>query len=100
MLGRRGLLELTPATLAGPAVMDRAVLGAAPIGSIGIRAASGGFNTSGQPAIACLAYAGSEPDEAGGLLGRPVQHINNDAQSNILSSTPGSQPEPQRGAAR
>ena len=76
MLGRRALRELAPAALAGPVVMDRAALGAAPIGSIGIRAASGGFNTSGQPAIACLAYAGSEPDEAGGLLGRPVQDIN------------------------
>lgn len=80
---RRRLLKLAPAALAAPAVMARAALGADPIKVVGIHDTSGGLDIYGQPMVACLDYAVSELNEAGGLLGRPVQLINYDPQSNI-----------------
>jgi branched-chain amino acid transport system substrate-binding protein len=82
-LERRRLLELAPAALAAPAVMGRAAFGADPIKVVGIHDTSGGLDIYGQPMVACLDYAVSELNEAGGLLGRPVQLINYDPQSNI-----------------
>ena len=80
---RRRLLRLAPAALAAPAVMARAALGADPIKVVGIHDTSGGLDIYGQPMVACLDYAVAELNEAGGLLGRPVQLINYDPQSNI-----------------
>ncbi len=83
MLGRRGRPKLTPAALAAPAVVGRAAFGAAPIEIVGIHDTSGGFDIYGQPMFARLDYAASEPNEADDMLGRPVQLINYDLQSNI-----------------
>lgn len=80
---RRRLLKLAPAALAAPALMTRAALGNDPIKVVGIHDTSGGLDIYGQPMVACLDYAVSELNEAGGLLGRPVQLINYDPQSNI-----------------
>jgi branched-chain amino acid transport system substrate-binding protein len=70
-------------TLAAPAIMRHAALGADPIKVVGIHDASGGLDIYGQPMIACLDFAADECNEAGGLLGRPIQLINYDPQSNI-----------------
>lgn len=73
----------TGATLAAPAIMRHAALGADPIKIAGIHDASGGLDTYGQPMIACLNYAVDEINAAGGLLGREVLLKNYDPQSNI-----------------
>jgi urea transport system substrate-binding protein len=83
ILERRGLLKLASTALAAPAVMSHAALGADPIKVVGIHDTSGGLDIYGQPMVACLDYAVAELNEAGGLLGRPVQLINYDPQSNI-----------------
>ncbi len=70
-------------TLAAPAIMRHAALGADPIKVVGIHDASGGLDIYGQPMIACLDFAVDELNAAGGLLGRPIQLINYDPQSNI-----------------
>ena len=70
-------------TLAAPAIMRHAALGADPIKVVGIHDASGGLDIYGQPMIACLDFAVEELNAAGGLLGRPIQLINYDPQSNI-----------------
>jgi branched-chain amino acid transport system substrate-binding protein len=85
-LGRRDALKAglwTATALAAPAVMRHAALGADPIKVVGIHDASGGLDIYGQPMIACLDFAVSECNAAGGLLGREVQLINYDPQSNI-----------------
>src|SRR5260370_36986937 len=70
-------------TLAGPAIMRTAALGADPIKVVGIHDASGGLDIYGQPMIACLDFAVDELNAAGGLLGREIQLTNYDPQSNI-----------------
>jgi urea transport system substrate-binding protein len=70
-------------TLAAPAIMRHAALGADPIKVVGIHDASGGLDIYGAPMIACLDYAVAELNEGGGLLGRQIELINYDPQSNI-----------------
>ena len=86
-LERRNLLKLGAATaggvLAAPLIMRHAALGADPIKVAGIHDTSGGLDIYGQPMVACLDYAVGELNDAGGLLGRPVQLVNYDPQSNI-----------------
>ncbi len=86
ILGRRSALKAgiwAGAALAAPAVMRHAALGADPIKVAGIHDASGGLDIYGQPMVACLDYAVAECNAAGGLLGREVQLITYDPQSNI-----------------
>ena len=71
------------ATLAAPAVMRHAALGADPIKVAGIHDASGGLDTYGLPMIACLNFAVDEINASGGLLGREILLKNYDPQSNI-----------------
>ncbi len=71
------------ATVAAPFVMRHAALGADPIKMAGIHDASGGLDIYGLPMIKTLEFAVGEINEAGGLLGREVQLINYDPQSNI-----------------
>jgi len=86
-LNRRSLLKAglaaAGAELAAPLVMRHAALGADPIKVAGIHDTSGGLDIYGQPMVACLDFAAAELNAAGGLLGRPVQLINYDPQSNI-----------------
>jgi urea transport system substrate-binding protein len=86
-LGRRdalrGVLLAAGSTLAAPAIMRHAALGADPIKVAGIHDASGGLDIYGKPMIACLEFAVDEVNAAGGLLGRPIELINYDPQSNI-----------------
>jgi len=70
-------------TLAAPAIMRHAALGADPIKVVGIHDASGGLDIYGKPMIACLEMAVAEANAAGGLLGRQIELINYDPQSNI-----------------
>ncbi len=79
----KAMLLATGGTLAAPAIMRHAALGADPIKVVGIHDASGGLDIYGKPMIACLDFAVSEANAAGGLLGREVQLINYDPQSNI-----------------
>jgi branched-chain amino acid transport system substrate-binding protein len=69
--------------LAAPFLMRSAALGADPIKVVGIHDTSGGLDIYGQPMVACLQFAADEANEAGGLLGRPIELINYDPQSNI-----------------
>ena len=80
---RRRLLAGSTALVAAPFVMRHAALGADPIKVAGIHDASGGLDIYGQPMVATLTYAVEELNAAGGLLGREVQLINYDPQSNI-----------------
>ncbi len=86
MLGRREVLKAgvwAGAALAAPAIMRHAALGADPIKVAGIHDASGGLDIYGKPMIACLDFAVEECNAAGGLLGREIQLIKYDPQSNI-----------------
>ncbi len=87
LVNRRDALKTVMLTAAGsltaPAIMRHAALGADPIKVVGIHDASGGLDIYGKPMIACLEFAVDEANAAGGLLGRPVQLINYDPQSNI-----------------
>jgi branched-chain amino acid transport system substrate-binding protein len=69
--------------LAAPFLMRTAALGADPIKVVGIHDVSGGLDIYGQPMVACLQFAADEANEAGGLLGRQIELINYDPQSNI-----------------
>jgi urea transport system substrate-binding protein len=80
---RKTLQAAVGGALAAPYVMRHAALGADPIKVVGIHDASGGLDIYGQPMIACLEFAVGEVTAAGGLLGREVQLINYDPQSNI-----------------
>jgi urea transport system substrate-binding protein len=86
-IGRRdalkGVLLAAGSTLAAPTIMRHAALGADPIKVAGIHDASGGLDIYGKPMIACLEFAVDEVNAAGGLLGRPIDLINYDPQSNI-----------------
>jgi urea transport system substrate-binding protein len=77
------VLMAAGSTLAAPAIMRHAALGADPIKVVGIHDASGGLDIYGQPMIACLDFAVEEANAAGGLLGRQIQLTNYDPQSNI-----------------
>jgi urea transport system substrate-binding protein len=87
LINRRDTLKTallaTGATLTAPAIMRHAALGADPITVVGIHDASGGLDIYGAPMIACLNFAVSECNAAGGLLGREIKLINYDPQSNI-----------------
>ena len=80
---RRTALKGLAAGMAAPLALRHAALGADPIKVVGIHDASGGLDIYGKPMIACLDFAVDEVNAAGGLLGRPVQLINYDPQSNI-----------------
>jgi urea transport system substrate-binding protein len=83
-LSRRALVgTASVSVLAAPFVLRRAALGADPIKVVGIHDASGGLDIYGQPMIATLGFAVDEVNAAGGLLGRPIELINYDPQSNI-----------------
>ena len=69
--------------LAAPVIMRHAALGADPIKVGGIHDASGGLDIYGKPMIDTLEFAVDELNAGGGLLGRPIQLINYDPQSNI-----------------
>ena len=79
----KSVLLASAGTLAAPAIMRHAALGADPIKVVGIHDASGGLDIYGKPMIACLDYAVSEANAGGGLLGREIELINYDPQSNI-----------------
>jgi urea transport system substrate-binding protein len=82
-LSRRSALTGASIVLAAPAIMRHAALGADAIKVVGIHDASGGLDIYGKPMIACLEFAVNEVNAGGGLLGRPLQLINYDPQSNI-----------------
>jgi branched-chain amino acid transport system substrate-binding protein len=86
-LSRRAALKTAllaaGSTLAAPAIMRHAALGADPIKVAGIHDASGGLDIYGKPMVACLEFAVDEQNAAGGLLGREIKLINYDPQSNI-----------------
>ena len=50
---------------------------------VGIHDASGGLDIYGRPMIDCLNYAVEQINAGGGLLGKKVQLVNYDPQSNI-----------------
>ena len=79
----KSVLLASAGTLVAPAIMRHAALGADPIKVVGIHDASGGLDIYGKPMIACLDYAVSEANAGGGLLGREIELINYDPQSNI-----------------
>ena len=83
MISRRRLLATTGGALAAPLVMRHAAFGADPIKVVGIHDLSGGLDIYGVPMVACLDFAVDEINAAGGLAGRPIQHVNYDPQSNI-----------------
>jgi urea transport system substrate-binding protein len=80
---RRRNVIAAASMLAAPALIRHAALGADPIKLVGIHDASGGLDIYGKPMIACLEYGVDEINAKGGLLGRPLQLINYDPQSNI-----------------
>lgn len=86
-VSRRSVIKTFGSALGGavaaPFLMRTAALGADPIKVVGIHDASGGLDIYGLPMIACLQFAVDEANTAGGLLGRPVELINYDPQSNI-----------------
>jgi len=79
----RTALLAAGSTLAAPAIMRHAALGAAPIKVAGIHDASGGLDIYGKPMVATLEFAIDELNAGGGLLGRQIELINYDPQSNI-----------------
>ena len=91
-VSRRDALKTVMLTAAGslaaPAIMRHAALGADPIKVVGIHDASGGLDIYGKPMIACLEFAVDEANAGGGLLGRQVQLFNYDPQSRERSAPP------------
>jgi urea transport system substrate-binding protein len=81
---RRKFIQTASAALALPSIAEHAAIAASdPIKVAGIFDQSGGLDIYGQPMVACLELAISDLNAAGGLLGRPVQLIKYDPQSNI-----------------
>jgi urea transport system substrate-binding protein len=84
---RRSLLRtsaIAMGAVAAPAVIHRAAWAQEDvIKVVGIHDASGGLDIYGQPMIATLNFAVDELNAAGGLLGKQVELINYDPQSNI-----------------
>lgn len=88
MLTRRRFITstalATTGLVASPAVMKLGALGAEdPILIGSLHDQSGPIASSGQQALASLELAVSEINNAGGLLGRPLQVVNYDTQSSI-----------------
>lgn len=81
-VSRRVLLKGMGGAFAAPLVV-RSAFAADPIKIAGIFDVSGGLDIYGQPMVACLDLAIDELNAAGGLLGRPLQLIKYDPQSNI-----------------
>jgi urea transport system substrate-binding protein len=79
---RRRFLQSSAALLAAPALINPA-RAADPIKIAGIFDQSGGLDIYGQPMVACLELAVDDLNGAGGLLGRKVELIKYDPQSNI-----------------
>lgn len=80
-LSRRGVLALG---LAGAAHLSwRDALAADAINVAGIHDASGGIDIYGRPMINCLTLAVEELNAAGGVLGRPLNLVHYDPQSNM-----------------
>lgn len=50
---------------------------------VGIYDLSGGLDIYGKPVVDCLRFAAEEVNQKGGLLGRQVEFVNYDAQSNM-----------------
>ncbi|QQN66713.1 transporter substrate-binding protein [Bradyrhizobium diazoefficiens] len=81
-ISRRAMLQVMGGTLAVPYVA-RSAFAADPIKVAGIFDVSGGLDIYGQPMVACLDLAIDELNAAGGLLGRPLQLVKYDPQSDI-----------------
>lgn len=79
----KAALMAAGSTLAMPAILRTAALGADPIKVVGIHDASGGLDIYGKPMVSCLDFAVDEVNAAGGLLGREIELTNYDPQSNI-----------------
>lgn len=78
---RRGVLALG---IAGAAQWStRGALAADAINVAGIHDASGGIDIYGRPMINCLTLAVEELNAAGGVLGRPLNLVHYDPQSNM-----------------
>ena len=84
---RRSLLRTSAIALgatAAPAIIHRDAWAQEDVIKVaGIHDASGGLDIYGQPMIATLNFAVEELNAAGGLLGKQVELINYDPQSNI-----------------
>lgn len=84
---RRSLLRSSAVAMgavAAPAILHRdAWAQEEVIKVVGIHDASGGLDIYGQPMIATLDFAVKELNDAGGLLGKQIELINYDPQSNI-----------------
>ncbi|MDQ0394337.1 urea ABC transporter substrate-binding protein [Labrys monachus] len=82
-IDRRTLMKLGAATaIFGPAYIRNAYA-AETIPIAGIHDASGGIDIYGRPMINCLALAVEEINAAGGVLGRKLDLVNYDPQSNM-----------------
>jgi urea transport system substrate-binding protein len=80
---RHAVKTVVGSVLAAPFLLRSAARGADPIKVVGIHDTSGGLGLYGQPMVACLDFAVEELNAAGGLLGRPIELINYNPQSNI-----------------
>lgn len=81
-INRRTFLQTGAAALSVPAFLGNANA-ADPIKIAGIFDQSGGLDIYGQPMVACLDLAVDDLNARGGLLGRPIQLVKYDPQSNI-----------------
>jgi branched-chain amino acid transport system substrate-binding protein len=79
---RRRFLQTSAAALTAPALITSARAADA-IKIAGIFDLSGGLDIYGAPMTACLELAVDDINGAGGLIGRPVELIKYDPQSNI-----------------
>ncbi len=82
-LNRRRFLQTTAATGLAMPFIAKSGLAADPIKVAGIHDGSGGLEIYCQPMIKCLELAVAECNENGGILGRPVELLQYDAQSNM-----------------
>ena len=84
---RRSLLRTSAAalgTVASPAILHKeAWAQEETIKVVGIHDASGGLDIYGLPMIACLNFAADEINAQGGLIGKQIDLVNYDPQSNI-----------------
>ncbi|HEX9648563.1 MAG TPA: ABC transporter substrate-binding protein [Alphaproteobacteria bacterium] len=82
-ISRRRFLAGAAGVAAAGAAAARPARAQSPIKVAGILDASGGLDIYGRPMIDCMRLAVEETNAAGGLLGRPVELLVYDAQSNI-----------------
>jgi len=82
-LNRRRFLQTTAATGLAAPFIAKSGLAADPIKVAGIHDGSGGLEIYCLPMIKCLELAVEECNENGGILGRPVELLQYDAQSNM-----------------